>query len=88
MRRRSLTAGRSSGDAGDKTDDGATIAHYSTEMTLDANLWGLKLITKGFCSSLTASWWLENLVRSNAGRAGVPATAKGKGGVKRITSRR
>lgn len=77
--------GAPSKDVGNKTDDGAKIAHCSTEMALDANLWGLKLITKGFCSSLTASWWLETLVRSNAG---VPATAKEKGEAKRITSRR
>ena len=72
----------SSEDAGNKTDGGATIAHCSTEVTLGANLWGLKLITGGFCTSLTASWWLETLVRSNAGRAGVTATAKGRGSEK------
>ena len=74
--------GHSSEDVNNKRDDGATIAHCLTEMTLGANLWGLKLITRGFCSLLTASWWLETLVRSNAGRAGVTATAKGRGSEK------
>ena len=74
----------SSEDAGNKTDCGATIAHCSTEVTLGANLWGLKLITGGFCTSLTASWWLETLVRSNAGRAGVPSHRQEEGEAKRI----
>lgn len=84
MRRRrcrigGLTAENSSEDAGNKTDDGATIAHFSTEMTLGANLWGLKLITKGLCTSLTASWWLGPSFALMQVVQVFPATAKGKG---------